>query len=214
MYGVAPSHLIRENFPFRSPSILLSPTPSFISNEKSSVWVLGTRQNLIIFFTYLLLAVFNNGKKGGKTIAREDDYETKKGNKRTHFFCSTPPLPPSSQGFSEVARSHHHHREKLANRMPRSRQFLKQKARFSQMTVNSLWSFASTSLSLLPHSPFTFFFLPSFEKVVDDFALEWSDLWPNDANLVLAYWIFNLHYSVKWTKYKNPVLFSFCHLDR
>lgn len=200
MYGVAPSHLIRENFPFRSP-INFFPPSSFISNEKSSVWVLGTRQNLIIFFTSLLLAVFNNGEKGEKQLQREDDYETKMEQKKWVPLLTPPPPPPrflrsrmkSSSSSWEISESN----AKIAS-------FLKQKARFSQMTVNSLWSFAFTSLSLLPHPPFSSFFFPSFEKVVDDFALEWSDLWPNDANLVLAYWIFNLHYSVKWTKYKNP----------
>lgn len=88
------------------------------------------------------------------------------------------------QGFSEVAWSHHHHPEKLANRTPRSRQFLKQKARFSQMTVNSLWSFAFTSLSLLPHPPSLFFFHLSKKWLM---TLPWSEVIYGQMTLI-SYW--------------------------
>lgn len=100
--------------------------------------------------------------------------------KKWVLLLAPPTLPPrflrsrtkSSSSSWEISESN----AKIAS-------FLKQKARFSQMTVNSLWSFAFTSLSLLPHPP-SFFFHLSKKWLM---TLPWSEVIYGQMTLI-SYW--------------------------
>ena len=83
-----------------------------------------------------------------------------KWNKRNEFFCSHP-LSASSQGFPKSCKSSSSSWE-ISESNSWIASFLSKKARFSQMTVNSLWSFAFTSLQSLVVSPSLSLSLPFF----------------------------------------------------